>query len=75
LGKTQVDYCIGCQGIWLDRSELEELVDAYRKGERGNLLILNQLAEGLGTFTNPNPHAEAFIQALQRYRATLDQGR
>lgn len=67
LGVTQLDYCLRCHGIWLDRSELEQLVSDYQKGERGNLVILNQLAEGLGTPTNPNPAAKSFVEALQRY--------
>jgi Zn-finger nucleic acid-binding protein len=71
MGKTQVDYCLGCQGIWLDQSELEDLVQAYRSGEGGNLLILNQLREGLGTSVNPNPQAEVFLQTLQRYHRSL----
>lgn len=71
MGETQIDYCIKCHGIWLDRSELEELVEAYRRGESGNLIVVNQLAEGLGTSTKPNPAAKAFLDALTRYRATL----
>lgn len=67
MGNTTVDYCLKCGGIWLDRSELEELVSAYQRGERGNILILNQLAEGLGTPSNPNPNAEVFMATLQRY--------
>lgn len=67
LGSTWIDYCLNCHGIWLDRSELEQLVSAYQKGERGNLVIINQLAEGLGTINNPNPEAQAFIEALERY--------
>lgn len=71
LGQTQVDYCLRCHGIWLDRSELEALVSAYRSGERGNLLIVNQLAEGLGTPSNPNPRAQDFVDTLERYSKTL----
>lgn len=71
LGKTQVDYCLSCHGIWFDRSELEQLVRDYQNGERGNLVIVNQLAEGLGTLSNPNPEAEAFLQALERYQNSL----
>lgn len=71
MGNTQVDYCIKCHGIWLDRSELEELVEAYRRGEPGNLIIVNQLAEGLGTRSNPNPAAQEFVEALERYRTSL----
>lgn len=72
LGSTQVDYCMGCHGIWFDRSELEELVQAYQRGERGNLIIVNQLAEGLGTPNKPNPKAQAFMEALQRYQESLN---
>lgn len=72
MGRTQVDYCIGCHGIWLDSTELEELVEAYRSGERGNLLIVNQLAEGLGTPNSPNPAAQQFLETLDRYRKTLE---
>ena len=67
LGNTQIDYCMKCHGIWLDRSELEELVNAYQRGERGNLIIVNQLAEGLGTPSKPNPAAKVFMEALERY--------
>ena len=67
LGNTQIDYCLKCHGIWLDRSELEELVNAYQRGERGNLVIVNQLAEGLGTPSKPNPAAKTFMEALERY--------
>lgn len=72
LGKTQVDYCLGCQGIWFDSSELEDMVQAYRAGERGNLLIVNQLAEGLGTPSTPNPRARQFLEALERYRRSVE---
>lgn len=72
MGAVQVDYCLRCRGIWFDRSELESLVSAYRKGERGNLIILNQLAEGLGTSSKPNPRAEAFMEALRRYLPSTD---
>ncbi len=72
LGKTQVDYCVGCYGIWFDSSELEDLVQAYRAGERGNLLIVNQLAEGLGTPSAPNPRASQFLDALDRYRRSVE---
>ena len=71
VGNIQTDYCLGCYGIWLDRSELEDLVEAYRRGERGNLIILNQLAEGLGTASNPNPKAKEFIEAMERYTQGL----
>ena len=75
LGRTQVDYCLGCRGIWLDRSELEQLVLAFQAGERGNLLIVNQLVEGLGTPLRPNPRAGDFLGALRRYRESVgDQG-
>lgn len=67
IGQTQVEYCLRCRGIWLDRAELEAVVCAYQNGERGNLLIINQLAEGLGTPSKPNPRAEAFVAALKRY--------
>jgi Zn-finger nucleic acid-binding protein len=73
LGRTQVDYCLDCRGIWLDRSELEDLVTAFQSGERGNLLIVNQLVEGLGTPTRPNPRAGEFLEALRRYRASVNE--
>lgn len=73
LGETQVDYCLGCRGIWLDRRELEDLVTAFQGGERGNLLIVNQLIEGLGTPLRPNPKAASFLEALQRYRSAQTQ--
>ncbi len=70
LGGTSVDYCLACRGIWLDRLELESLVLEFQKGERGNLLIVNQLIEGLGTPGRPNPRASDFLEALGRYSAT-----
>ena len=72
LGQVQVDYCLGCRGIWLDRNELEGLVREFQAGTRGNLLIVNQLVEGLGTSTRPNPKAQDFLQALDHYRSSLD---
>lgn len=69
LGSTVIDYCLCCRGIWLDRREIESLVRDYQKGEPGNLLIVNQLIEGLGTPTRPNPRASDFLQALSRYNA------
>lgn len=47
LGDVQLDYCLKCRGIWLDHGELGRVVELFRQGERGNLLIVNQLAEGL----------------------------
>lgn len=49
VGETFVDICLRCRGIWLDRGELSRLVSGFQKGERGNLLVLNQLAEGFRT--------------------------
>ena len=68
LGQTQADYCLGCQGIWLDAREIEGLVEAFQSGARGNLLLINQLIEGLGTANRPNPRAADFLSALARYR-------
>jgi Zn-finger nucleic acid-binding protein len=72
MGQTEVDYCLSCQGIWLDRCELEALVAAFQAGEPGNLLIVNQLVEGLGTSSRPNPKAQAFLETLDRYRQSLN---
>lgn len=72
LGSTQVDYCLRCRGIWLDRWELERMVQAYQSGERGNLLIVNQLVEGLGTPWRPNPKAQGFLQVLESYRRAIE---
>jgi Zn-finger nucleic acid-binding protein len=34
LGSVHVDYCGKCQGIFLDRGELEAAVDAVRARDR-----------------------------------------
>ena len=47
LGDVEVDVCLRCRGIWLDQGELERAVEQYRQGRRGNLVVLNQIAEGL----------------------------
>ena len=47
VGQVPVDYCPRCRGIWLDHGELTQAIAEYRSGERGNLVVLNQLAEGL----------------------------
>lgn len=47
VGQVPVDYCPLCRGIWLDHGELKLAIEQYRSGERGNLVVLNQLAEGL----------------------------
>jgi Zn-finger nucleic acid-binding protein len=47
LGQVEVDVCFRCRGIWLDQGELDHAVEQYRQGQRGNLVVLNQIAEGL----------------------------
>ena len=47
LGEVWIDFCPRCRGIWLDQGELQRAVEQYRAGGRGNLVILNQIAEGL----------------------------
>lgn len=47
VGEIQVDVCSRCRGIWLDRGELSRALALYKVGERGNLVVLNQIAEGL----------------------------
>lgn len=47
LGEIFVDVCMRCRGIWLDRGELTRAVEQYREGRRGNLVVINQIAEGL----------------------------
>lgn len=47
LGEIFVDVCARCRGIWLDQGELSRAVTQYESGQRGNLLVLNQIAEGL----------------------------
>jgi uncharacterized protein len=34
LGKVRVDYCSRCQGIFLDKGELEEAIGAVRERDR-----------------------------------------
>jgi Zn-finger nucleic acid-binding protein len=34
LGAVHVDYCSRCQGIFLDKGELQAAVDAVRERER-----------------------------------------
>lgn len=47
LGEIFVDVCMRCRGIWLDQGELTRAVEQYRQGRRGNLVVINQIAEGL----------------------------
>lgn len=47
VGAVQVDVCFRCRGIWLDQGELSRLLEQYKVGDRGNLVVLNQIAEGL----------------------------
>ena len=47
LGEIFVDVCPRCRGIWLDAGEFEQAIAQYRAGERGNLVVLNQIAEGI----------------------------
>lgn len=47
LGEVSVDVCFRCRGIWLDQGELDHAVEQYRRGQRGNLVVFNQIAEGL----------------------------
>ena len=45
LAEVEIDYCTGCEGIWLDAGELElllgnggksrELISSFRKAEEG----------------------------------------
>ncbi len=46
VGEVWVDVCFHCRGIWLDRGELSRIYQGFQQGERGNLVVLNQLAEG-----------------------------
>jgi Zn-finger nucleic acid-binding protein len=47
LGEVWIDTCPRCRGIWLDQGELQRAVEQYQAGGRGNLVVLNQIAEGL----------------------------
>lgn len=53
LGEVLLDLCARCRGIWLDQGELDRAVEQYRLGQRGNLVILNQIAEGLRSVREP----------------------
>lgn len=55
LGEVLVDFCLRCRGIWLDQGELDRAVEQYRQGQRGNLVVLNQIAEGLRAAQNRKP--------------------
>jgi len=55
VGSVQVDVCFRCRGIWLDSGELSRLVSQYKAGERGNLVVLNQIAEGLRELRRSGP--------------------
>ena len=52
IGQVLVDFCPRCRGIWLDQGELDRAVEQYRLGQRGNLVVLNQIAEGLRAARN-----------------------
>lgn len=34
----EVDYCGGCRGVWLERGELEKLIDRAASSDRGEPL-------------------------------------
>jgi Zn-finger nucleic acid-binding protein len=33
---VEIDYCPNCRGIWLDRGELDKIVDKVIANEKGN---------------------------------------
>ena len=53
VGDVEVDVCRKCRGIWLDEGELSRVVEQYKAGRRGNLVVLNQVAEGLRAWREP----------------------
>lgn len=53
LGDIFIDICPRCRGIWLDQGELGRAVEQYRQGRRGNLVVINQIAEGLRARQRP----------------------
>jgi len=59
---VQVDICPGCKGVWLDRGELEKIIDMVSSGAG--------LAES--TFTTSSPAPRDFDHELdQRYHDNL----
>ena len=60
MGSLILDYCLACRGVWFDHGELKKAIDNYESGERGNILILNQIAEGL----RPAQRSKEALQAL-----------
>ena len=66
VGAVQVDVCYRCRGIWLDHGELSRLIALHKTGERGNLVVLNQLAEGLRDPRYPHPRRPSGEGDLRR---------
>ena len=33
---VEIDYCPNCRGVWLDRGEIDKIVDRERGGEQWN---------------------------------------
>ncbi len=60
MGSLTLDYCLKCRGVWFDRGELQKVIQLYESGEPGNLLIVNQLAEGL----RPEKRRAQTVQAV-----------
>lgn len=52
-GKVQVEACFNCHGVWLDKGELEQLME--QRKQQPNYKVLSVTEALLGIFRRPAP--------------------
>lgn len=53
---VEIDYCPKCRGVWLDRGELDKIIDKAAAAEFG----------GTGNMNNPSDRDEYFDKSSNR---------
>jgi Zn-finger nucleic acid-binding protein len=52
----EIDYCPDCRGIWLDRGELDKIIERSNSAEYGSDNINRQFMEGRDKHHDDNHH-------------------
>jgi Zn-finger nucleic acid-binding protein len=59
----EIDYCPECRGIWLDRGELDKILERSREAETRNPVYAQQ-QHSHGSYQKPYKRKKSFLEEL-----------
>ncbi|WP_313530993.1 zf-TFIIB domain-containing protein [Sphingobacterium multivorum] len=64
--RIEIDYCPNCRGVWLDKGELDKLLEQAGSENNGNPTI-NRDADNYNKYERENDQSQQYYRDKDRY--------